>query len=1062
MLVALAVLCLNVSAYSQDISLKTNNVTVKEAMERIEKETGYLFVFSSTDVNTNEQVSVSASDAAIEEVVKQILKGQQGIDYEIQGKKIILRKADTVSSQENKKKRVVSGKVVDVSGVPIIGATILEKGTSNGTVTDFDGKFNLNVVDGALLDISYIGFKNQQMKVIPGKEIYITLKEDSELLDEVVVVGYGIQKKSDVTGAVISLKSDKIQETPTTTLTQALQGKLPGVQITQTASSAEGNDNTIRVRGRNSISADSSPLVILDGIPYSGYLSEIAPSDVESMEILKDASSAAIYGARAANGVILITTKKGKEGKVSVSYNGYYGIDKMYGIPDIMNASEFYNFKKERLGSEMLTVAENEEYQKGTDTDWIGLATRLGQKNQHNISVSGGTQSTKYFLSASLGKNKGVAKNDNFDRYTIRMNLDSKITSWLSVGVSTQLGYYGRSGEKANIENAFKMNPLNVPYNEDGSINFEPWKGDTSIKNPLENMNYVKEDVSRSVVSSNYIKIDFPFIKGLSYRMNAGYSYRYRLKETYKGRDTMVGNQQGGASDVQNQGKEDWTLENIINYSRTFGKHSLDITGLYSAQQYTEKFHNISATGFPGDYMSYYQSKYGTTCSPSDTYTRTSSISQMLRINYNYHSKYLLTLTARRDGFSAFGADTKFGIFPSAAIGWNIEQEDFMSDIDWLDRLKLRLSYGVNGNQAISAYSSLPTMSNENYLDDNKETMIGFYPNKLADPTLSWESTKSFNFGFDFSFLKGRLLGAVDVFFSKTHDLLLNKVIPQINGVNSIRQNIGKTSNKGVDLQLTSVNIKNKNFSWTTDFNISHSRNKILDIGIYDENGKPKDNIGNKWFIGEPIGVVYSYVFDGIWQENDDIKNSHMPEAKPGDIKIKDVSGPDGVPDGKITPDDKQIVGKDSPNFIAGISNTFAYKNISLSFYISGVQGITKSTSYMKTYFSGRDNVVKHEWWTPENPINTFPANREDSNPYNLMIFGKPNDASYVRLNDVTLSYNFPVVICNKIGLKTIQLYFNAKNLVTLTNYVGLDPEISSDFDVPPTRSFIFGLRFNL
>lgn len=952
----------------------------------------------------------------------------------------------------------VTGRVLDAKGEPIIGATIIEKGNkTNGTITDFDGNFSINVSDNATLEVSYIGYKTQTVKCKIGSKMTITLIEDTEMLDEVVVVGYGIQKKSDVTGSVISIKSDKIAETPATTITQALQGKLPGVQITQTSSSAEGNDNSITIRGTNSITAGGSPLIVVDGIPYSGFLSEINPTDIESMEVLKDASSAAIYGARAANGVILITTKKGKVGKVTVNYDGYYGIDKIANVPDMMNAEEFYNFKQERMGEGALSQAEKDEYLNGTDTNWIDLATRTGQKMQHNLSVSGGTENTKYFLSGSFGQVKGVAVNDNFNRYTLRINLDSKVTSWLSIGTSTQLGYYSRNGEKADIWNAFRMNPLNVPYNEDGSINFYPWADNSSVKNPLENLNYQKEDVSRSVVSNNYLQIDFPFIKGLSYRMNAGYNYRFRLIETYRGRDTMEGSQKGGSSTVNNQGKEDWTLENILNYSRTFGVHSLNLTGLYSAQQYTEKFHDVSATGFPGDYMSYYQSKYGSTCLPGDTYTRTSSISQMLRINYSYMSKYLLTLTARRDGFSAFGANTKFGIFPSAAIGWNIEQENFMKDVDWLDRLKMRLSYGSNGNQAISAYSSLPTMYNENYLNDKKETQVGYYPGKLADPTLSWETTNSFNLGFDFSFFKGRILGSLDMFYSRTHDLLLDKAIPQINGASSIRQNIGKTSNKGIELQISSVNIKNNKFSWTTDFNISHTRNKIIDIGLYDENGNPTDNIANSWFIGEPIGVIYSYVFDGIWQESDDIANSYMPEAKPGDIKIKDTNE-----DGKITPDDKQIIGKNSPNFIAGISNTFTYGNWSLSFYINGVQGITRWTEYMNPYFDGSVNIRKREWWTPENPINTYPANRSDSNPYNVGYFGKPNDASYVRLNDLTLSYNLPASLLNKWGVNKLQLYVNAKNLVTLTNYVGLDPEISSDFSVPMTRSVLFGLRFNL
>lgn len=1052
------------NGYSQNarVTISNNKVSLESILNEIENQTGYLFVVNS-HVNIDTKVSVQVKDRPVSEVLH-LLFADTPIHYALEGTHIVL--SDKFNSKEDamQQERKITGNITDEAGEPLIGATILIKGTSTGAVTDTDGQFAFygTVDDRSVLQVSYIGMVTAEVRVGTKTVFQIRLLPDTKALDEVIVVGYGIQRKRDVTGSVVSIKSAQLAEMPQTTITQALQGKIAGVQISTTSSTAEGNENKIRIRGQNSISADGSPLIVVDGIPYSGFLSEINPMDIESLEILKDASSAAIYGARAANGVILVSTRKGNIGKVSVSYDGYYGFDKTADLPEMMNAEEFYRFKVERKGTNMITVPEQEEYEKGTDTRWMDLATRTGQRHQHNLSVSGGTESTRYFFSGSFGKVMGIAKNDNFDRYTVRINLDSKISSWLKIGTSTQLGYFGRNGEKANIAAAFKMNPLNVPFNDDGSVNFMPWEGDSNVKNPLENLNYVKEDVARSVLSNNYLQIDFPFIRGLSYRMNAGYNYRYRLIETYRGRDTLEGDKVGGSSTVNNQGKEDWTLENILTYNRTFGAHTIGITGLYSAQRYTEKFHDNTAVGFPGDYMTYYQSKYATSWAPSDAYSRTSTISQMLRINYNYAGKYLLTLTGRHDGFSAFGANSKFGFFPSVALGWNIDQEKFMNKTDWLDRLKVRMSYGENGNQAISAYSSLPTMSNENYLNDKKETVIGFYPNKLADPTLSWETTRSFNFGLDYSFLRGRILGSVDIFSSRTYDLLLNKVIPQINGVGSIRQNIGKTGNKGVEWQVSTVNVRNKDFSWTTDLNISHTRNKIIDVGIYDADGKAKDNVANTWFIGKPIGVVYACVFDGIWQAGDDIAHSHMPEAKPGDVKIKDTGGPDGIPDGKITADDKQVIGYKDPKWIGGVMNTFRYKNLSLSFFITTVQGITRFTEYNNTFFDGTTNIRKREWWTPENPIHTYPANRDDSNPYGLNYFGKSNDAGYWRLNDVTLSYKFPKNLLRKLRMNSLEMYVNAKNLVTITDYVGLDPELNADYGVPQTRSYLIGLRFNL
>lgn len=956
----------------------------------------------------------------------------------------------------------ISGKVSDSTGEPLAGVSVSVPG-SGGTVTDSNGNYKINVPSTeSTLVFSYVGYESQREKAGNRTQIDIRLQEDTRLLDEVVVVGYGTQRKSDITGSVVSFKPSQIEDMPQTNVVQSLQGKIAGVQITNVSSSVEGQDTKIRVRAQNSINADASPLVVLDGIPYSGFLSEINPADIESIEILKDASSAAIYGARAANGVMLITTKKGTTGKARINFDSFLGFDEYANLPDMMNGEQFYNFKKERLG--YVGSFEQEQYDLGRNTKWVDLATQTGVRQEYNLSVSGGNESTSYFVAANISDLKGIAINDNYDRYTLRVNLETRIKPWLKFGTNTQLGYYNRPGAKANFSNAMKMSPLTIPYREDGSIEYHPWPDDLNTTNPLEPLNYKKEDIARSVVTTNYLHVDFPFLKGLSYRIIGGYNYRYRLIEQYRAiSNTLEGEQKGGVAQVNNQGKEDWTLENILNYNYSISKHNLNVTAVYSAQQYTQKYHDNEGVGFPGDYMTYYQFKLATTLSPEDSYVKTANLSQMLRLNYTFDNRYLMTLTARRDGYSAFGSDTKFGIFPSAALGWNLEQESFMESTgSWMDRLKLRLSYGENGNQAISAYTALPTMSNEYYLDNDKNPLIGFYSNKLADPTLSWETTRQFNAGIDYSFLKGRFYGSIDAYKANTYDLLLNKQIPQINGVSSIRQNIGQTGSYGIEFQISSVNIKTKDFTWSTDFNISHNRNKIKNVGLFDGNGKAMDNLGNRWFIGKPINVVYAYVFDGIWQEGDDIANSHMPQSKPGDVRVVDRSGPDGVPDGKITTEDMDIIGYKDPDFVAGMMNTLSYKGLTFSFFLNAVNGVTRYTEYTNTYFDGKSNIRQREWWTPENKLNTYPANRDDSNPYGLTYFGKSNDASYIRLSDVTLSYKLPKTILDKIGFNRLEIFANAKNLATFTNYIGLDPEITSDYAVPLTRSYIFGLRFGL
>ena len=1051
------------SLYSQNtkLNLDFHNTSVLQVLEAIENQSEFRFAYSPKYIDMERKVDVEIKDKSIEQTLSLLFNGTD-VNYSISDRHILLFIANEQAKPAQQKKSV-SGKVTDSSGTTLPGVSVVVKGTTLGVITDMDGKYSLsNLPENATLQFTFVGMKSQEIVVGEKTIIDIKLEDQTVGIEEVVAVGYGIQKKRDVTGSVISIKSEQFQNAPQTTIAQSLQGKMAGVQISQTSSSAEGNSNQIQIRGVRSITAGGSPLIVVDGIPYSGILSEINPNDIESIEVLKDASSAAIYGARAANGVILISTKKGLIGKTTVSYEGYYGLDVMAHTPEMMSAQEFYNFKVARKGVSSITIAEQQEYAKGTDTDWLALATRTGKREQHNISVSGGSENTKYFFSGSANKTQGLAQNDDFNRYTFRINIESAITSWLKIGTSTQLGYFGRNGEPANFASAMTTNPLNVPYNADGTINFTPWAGDTFIKNPLEPLVYTSEDVARSAVSNNFLQIDFPFLKGLTYRVNCGYNYRYRLYELYVGRNTLTGSQLGGQMQVNNEGKEDWTLENIVTYNKTFGKHTVGFTGLYSAQQYTEKFHDLTATGFPADYMTYYQSKVATSWAPTDSYTKTATISQMARLNYNFSSKYLLTMTARRDGFSAFGTDTKFGIFPSVALGWNVNEESFLKSIVWIDRVKLRVSYGVNGNQAISAYSTLPTMSGQNFLDNNEKPLIGFYPNKLGDPVLGWETTRSFNIGLDHSFLKGRLSGTIDAYSTATENLLLNCAIPQINGVGSITKNIGKTTGQGIELQLSSINVRTKDFSWTTDLNLSFQRSQIRNVGSYDANGNPTDNIANNWFIGKPIGVIYGYAFDGIWQAGDNIASSWMPTAKPGDVKIKDISGPNGVPDNKIDVNDRTILGKTNPDMIGGITNTFQYKAITFSFFINAVKGITKYTDYNSTWVDGRYNMRFRTWWTADNPINTYPANREDSNPYGAGYFGNTNDGSFIRLSNVTLAYKFSPILLKKLKMNNLEVYVNAKNLATLTHFIGLDPELSSDYAVPFSRSFLVGIRFNL
>ncbi len=942
-------------------------------------------------------------------------------------------------------------------GETVPGATVLVVGTGNGTITDVDGNFSLNTSSGDSIRVSYIGYETVVLAVGNRTQFNISLYPDIERLEEVIVVGYGTQKRSDVTGSVASFSGEVLDKMPTVDVTQALQGRVAGLNVTFSGSSAEGGSSNMLIRGKNTLTAGNNPFIVLDGIPYeSGNLSEINPNDIESINILKDASATAIYGARAANGVILITTKKGAPGKMQVAYSGYYGISEIANMPDMQDAETFFETKLKRFGKDNISVTEREGYLAGRDIDWVDLATRTGTRQEHNISLRGGTEQVQYYLSGTFHETKGIAKNDDFSRYSLRASLDTKLKPWLKLGSSTQLALYNRDGREANFENAFKMNPFAVPYNEDGTINLTPWPENSFYTNPLEPLNIQNEDRTYRVLTSNYLQVDFPFLEGLSYRLNAGGSFRYREVATYYGENTKRGLEQNGVSQMDFWLNNDWTLENLLFYNRSFGDHTIGVTALYSTQEKIVKDHDFDGSGFPGHTRTNYQNGAATTLVGSDTYTVTSNLSQMGRVNYSYKSKYLLTMTARRDGYSGFGADTKFGFFPSVGLGWNMERENFMAGIDQIRALKLRASYGVTGNQAIGAYATLPGLNNAHYLNTLKETAFGYYPSGIGDPTLGWETSKTFNIGLDFGLFNNRVQGSIDHFRTTTTDLLLNRSISRLNGVGQIRQNIGETKNRGIELQLSTINIDRRNFQWTSDFNISRYKNEIVNVG-QEGNG---DDVGNRWFIGHPIDINWGYEFGGIFQSNEQIASSAQPDAQIGDVIVVDQNGDD-----IINEDDRAILASRIPSFVAGLSNTVSYKNFTLSAFISTVQGVHKTNYLTRTFFNGNERSFNYNFWTPQRPHNDYPANRDDANPRNVGIFGKANDASYIRLNDVTLSYRVPALVLDRYKIGNLELYVNAKNLVTITNWEGLDPEFSNgesgQMAIPPSRTYILGLKLD-
>jgi len=948
----------------------------------------------------------------------------------------------------------VTGRVTDETGSPLPGTTVVIKGTTVGASADSDGKYALDVSSrNVSLIFSFVGFVTQEIAVQNRAVVDVVLQAEITGLQEVIVVGYGTQKKSDITGTVSSLPKERLEMAPNLNIAQAIQGSIPGVMI-QTTSAGASPAESIMIRGRNSILASNDPLIVVDGIPYGGAISDINPNDVKSIEILKDASAAAIYGSRGSNGVILITTNEGTEGKTTISYDGKYSIQSFVKLPDIMDGKEYYDFKMLRLPTGM-TQSEQDIYDSGEWVNWFDLGLRKGNSQQHNLAISGGTQNTKYYIAGSLLDVKGLIVSDDFQRLTSRINVDTKIAKWLTFGTRTQLSADDLSGVAPDMEDLYKRNPLAVAYDENGNLTVTPIADDPLRNNPLETTLFKNTDKSYQAVTNNFAIIDFPFIKGLNYRINTGIRFRVVDQGTYRGRDTKTGLDARGSANTARSLSNNTVIENILSYTREFGNHNIFATALYSYEGNKNTSNTVSASGFPHDFLSWYSTAQADLVTNGYSFNETALISQMLRLNYAYASRYLLTLTVRRDGYSGFGTSSKWGIFPSVALGWNINNEKFFPWNDLFNELKIRFSYGLNGNQAVGAYESISRLSQENMVSGST-SLPGYKPSKLGSDNLGWESSTTLNFGVDFGIYKNRIAGTINLFKTNTSDLLLNRTISLVHGITSITQNIGETENNGLELSINSRNFVTKDFTWSTSGNMSFVKNKIVSLyGDLDAEGREIDDIVNNWFIGQPIRVNYGFVFDGVWQMDEAAEAAEWG-SRPGYIKIKDV-----VEDGSLTAEDRQIIGQRDPKMIWGLTNTFSYRNIALSIFMHGVQGVTRSNGLMSDLgvtAGVRHNTIRKNWWTPTNPSNDFWMNHVDAHRMAGVEATIYESADFTRIKDISLSYDLPSNLLSGIGLNKLKFYITGRNLMTFTKWRGLDPELTGTEVIPLQKEYVLGL----
>lgn len=974
----------------------------------------------------------------------------------------------------------VTGTVNDETGSPLPGVSILLKGTTTGTTTDLDGKYSISAPSDGVLIFSFIGYNTIEETIGSRSVIDLNLAPDLSNLEEVVVVGYGTQKKSQLTGAISSVGNKEIQELPITDARQALQGRAAGVDVTQSGSKP-GAAPQVRIRGRRSFNASNEPLYVIDGIPTVGGLEDINPQDITSMEVLKDASATAIYGSRGSNGVVLITTKRGNVGKTIVSLDSYYGLNREMGRIEVFDGPGFAEYKREsrrttgnypegsataEADAKLFEPIELDGIASGRSTDYVGGLMRKGAIQSHQVSVSGGNEKTTFFVSGNLFNDIGIIKNQDFTRYSFRVNLDHQISKKIKIGTSTLVTFSERNGENFNpIGGAMQENPLGKPYDDEGNLIFLP-TSDGLRTNPFAEVvpgAQVDEVFRRRIFNSLYLT--YEIAKGLTYRVNFGPDFNTERAGRFTGSQTNARRGGDATGSVDERFSLNYTLENILTYSKTFKSvHNLNLTALQSFQKDKFEQSTISVLGIPAPSQLYH--RLGDASQITDANTNLvewANLSYMARANYDYKGKYLLTATVRADGSSRFGQNNRFGIFPSFAFGWNVHEESFLKNSSFIDQLKFRTSYGSIGNQAITPYQTQALLGRTSYAWDNTAA-FGYRPNTIGNPDLRWETSTTFNTGIDFSILQNKIFGSIEYYVTNTSDLLAPQPLPNSTGFGGFTTNIGETQNKGIEATISTLNVEKGSFSWSTDLILTRNREKIVSL----PNG---DDIAAGRFIGQPLTVFYDLKKVGIWQTSEkDLAASYGDKV--GEIKIQDTNG-----DGKINSLDRVILGSAVPDFAMGMTNRFSFKGLDVSFFIWGRFGSTIRSRFHDQFNSlfGRYNNLAVDYWTPTNPTNLYPRPNQNQESPKYASSMSYFDGTFIKVRNINIGYSFDNSIAEKIGLTSLRLYSSIQNPFIFSEYrkvhKGIDPETFIDGEqgvgggevnaniVPPVVQFTFGIN---
>lgn len=1000
----------------------------------------------------------------------------------------------------------VRGKVLENGTLtPLVGASVTITGKSGGAITGTGGTFNIKAAVGDQLVVEHIGYATEQVTVTNTELITITLTVTSQTLNDVVVVGYGTQKRKDLTGAITSVKLENspLALLPNVNLLDALKGSMPGLNIG--AVTAAGSNPGISIRGQNSISASNTPLIILDGAIFLGSFNELNPADIATVDVLKDASASAIYGSLAANGVVLITTKRGKTEKPSISLTAIAGIQTYTNRPDMLSPEDYIQLRKDRFLADNPTSVFNlntnlppyelDAYNKGLVVDWFDEITRVAPFKNYTLSVSGANSRFNYYVSGNYMDQKGIVVGDQFHRYTLLAKLEARITDWLRTGFNLGFTDKNADGVAADFNTGTIMSPYGYKYVHDrgasapGFENFPNQierypQGQTTVSNPLWNTQQYNEDRNQNYRSISFARVDVPWVKGLSYTFNyslnrwEGHSANFQDEKMFI--NTMLLNELANPTiqlvnangSKTNNTRTDWYLNHLVNFKKIIKDHSFDLTLLEEEQSRQTTTLSVSAKDFSATGTSVLGSNALELGNPANYSVNTdaSKLNQMAslaRLNYVFRNKYHASASIRQDGYSGYAEGHKYGTFRAGAVAWTISEEPYVKrNYKFIDNLKLRASYGENGNPSIGAYATFPRINSSTTILLGGTTQRVVFVNNLANKNIDWEKTTALNLGLDFELFKSKLSGSINVYNSNTTNLLLTRAIPIINGFTNVLDNIGQVNNKGIEVQLNLQSYRSKQFSWNTGFNFWLNRNKIVSLYGLDANkdGIEDDDAANSRFIGKSLEANYTYVIDGIIQK-DDAEFIAVYGGKPGDIKFRDLND-----DGKIDAKDRTIVGYAKPNYTMTLSNTLAYKGVELYFLLNYVAGGGKDNWYIGNnlypyfpnalYGGGAASWLNKDYWTPTNPSNTVTSTNYNNAAYG---YAFPHSREFVRLQDVALSYTIPTNILSKARISSVKVYVSGKNLLTFTNWEGLDPESGTAFaqssGYPVFKIITFGLN---